>query len=228
MNCELYKAILSRNYHHFSSVSDTRVLSALLSTISSVPFCPKWYLTAAVAAAWSSCSILKTAVRTSDPTLALTYYLLVTNGFLPSFYSPWHTGNRRRQRAYKQLRSSWAACKSFNIIQSRKYSLEEIKLFKLSRQQWAQGRPVSLQYAVIIQSAVDLVNGWGMASGKLLEYLSFHSCHDHDHFTPQQHSQSRQTVPVSSVLPSQVLKWQKLHLGPVKFMIPCIINVYAC
>ena len=91
MNCELYKAILSRNYHHFSSVSDTRVLSALLSTISSVPFCPKWYLTAAVAAAWSSCSILKTAVRTSDPTLALSQCLLVTNEFLPSFYSPWQS-----------------------------------------------------------------------------------------------------------------------------------------
>ena len=48
-----------------------------------------------------------------------------------------------RQGAYKQLRSSWA-CKSFNIIQSRKYSLEEIKLLKLSRQQWAGQTKTSL------------------------------------------------------------------------------------
>ena len=84
----------------------------------------------------------------------------------------------RQREGMQQLRSSWA-WKSFNIIQSRKYSLEEIKQFKLS----SQLRPVSLQYAVIIQSAAATrPRQRGMASGKLLEYLSFHSCHDHESF----------------------------------------------
>ena len=123
----------------------------------------------------------------------------VLKQFLSSFYSPWHRGNRRRQRAYKQLRSSWAACKSFNIIQSRKYSLEEIKLFKLSRQQWAQ-TSTSL---ITICSYYSECSRPGPVNVEWLQanysnIFLFTLVMITNHFTPQQHSQSPPTVAFSS------------------------------